>query len=410
MAYPNPANSLPRVLMRGPMFRISWLAIVLCLLVNALWVPALAQEKQLDRPLVASGTSPMLEGDSADARKLALEEALRAAVEQSLGWLLPAQRIVRYYPLLLNRILKEPMSYIQDYQIIHEGVIFGHYRVTVQTSLYTKGLSRDLRRAGLFLASSERPRVAILVAERLNDDEQWRWWWQLESDSQRPNLFSQILADLLSAQGLVPLDPKLILENLPADQNFQEPLLGDAEGAALAGALAADVAVLGQVNYRPSGTEGAGMASGSLRAVKVDSGNMLARVSATVQVQPSGEQAASDYGFTALAERLTPHLVDGVLAPYVSVSQAPKEVSVLVEGVRSYGDLLLIKQYLQTAPEVKEIRQIKLKGDLGSFSLVLAGNLSDLENSLEGHDFGNFLTSAELSAENLITLTILSKR
>lgn len=410
MAPPNQANSLSRVMMKNSLSKILWVAVVSCLLLIALCFPAPAQEKEIDRPLVASGTSPMLERDSADARKLALNEALRAAVEQSLGWLLPAQRIVRYYPLLLNRILKKPMSYIQDYQIIHEGVIFGIYRVTVQTTLYTEGLIRDLRRSGLFLASSERPRVTILVAERTDAEEQWRWWWQLEPEGREQVLFSQTLADLLSARGLVPLDPELIQENLPEDQSFQEPLLGDAQGAALAGALGGDVAVLGQVTYRPTGTEGAGMASGSLRALRVASGDMLARVSATVQVQPSSEHAGTDYGFAALAERLTPHLVDGVLAPYVTVSQAPKEISVLVEGVRSYGDLLLIKDYLQAAPEVKEIRQIKLKGDLGSFALVLSGNLDDLENGLEGHDFGNFLTSAELTTENLITLTILSKR
>ena len=172
-----------RVIMKDSLRKIFWPTVVLCLGLNLLGSAALAQEKQLDRPLVASGTSPMLEQDSADARKLALEEALRAAVEQSLGWLLPAQRIVRYYPLLLNRILNEPMSYVQDYQIIHEGVILGRYRVTVQTTLYNEGLMRDLRRLGLFLAFSERPRVTILVAERTSPEEQWRWWWQMESFS-----------------------------------------------------------------------------------------------------------------------------------------------------------------------------------------------------------------------------------
>ena len=103
MAPPNQAISPSRVMMKDSLSKLSWVAVVSCLLLMALCFPALAQEKEIDRPLVASGTSPMLERDSADARKLALNEALRAAVEQSLGWLLPAQRIVRYYPLLLNR-------------------------------------------------------------------------------------------------------------------------------------------------------------------------------------------------------------------------------------------------------------------------------------------------------------------
>jgi hypothetical protein len=397
-------------MMKALLYKVSWAVLVLWLFVFTLSSSAPAQDRDLNRPLVASGTRPMLEQDSADARKLALEEALRAAVEQALNWLLPSDRIVRYYPLLLDHILKEPMSYIQDYQIVHEGVTFGLYRVTVLTTLYTEGLTRKLRRLGLLLAASERPRILLLVAERTSPEDPWHWWWQTSLVEHQQFIFSRALAKLMSDQGLVPLDPKLFLESLPEDPIYQEPVLTDEQGGALAKALGADVAILGQVTHLPGSTDSTGIASGSLRAVRVESDKILARVSGTVQVQPSSEHAASDYGFTALAERLAPHLVDGVLAPFVTVSRAPKEITLQVEGVRSYGDLILIKEHLQRAPAVKEIKQIQLKADLGSFTLVLAGSLEDLESALEGHDFGTFVTSAEVTDENIMAVTILSKR
>ncbi len=410
MVPPKNKSSLFQARVKGLRARNISIALALWLLLFFCPLPASGQDKALNKPLVASGISPMMAKDSADARSLALEEALRAAVEQALGYLLPAQNIVRYYPLLLNRILKEPMSYVKDYQIVQEGEAVGLYRVTVQTTLYSENLTRDLRRLGMFLAASERPRIAILVAERTNPDEPWRWWWQIEPVDEKPPLFLLALSKLMAEQGIVPLAPNLLSESIPEDPNYQTPLLDDAQGAALAKALVADVAVLGQVSYRATGMGETGMTSGSLRAVKADSGATLARVSATVQVQPSTEQPVIDYGFTALAERLAPHLVDGILTPIAAASKAPRDVSLQVEGVRSYGDLILIKDYLQRSPIVKEIRQIKLRGDLGSFSLILAGNLDALEEALEGHDFGNFVTSAELMAENLLKVTIRSKR
>jgi len=410
MVPPKNKSSLFQARLKGLRARNISIALALCLLLYFCPLPASGQDKALNKPLVASGISPMMAKDSADARSLALEEALRAAVEQALGYLLPAQNIVRYYPLLLNRILKEPMSYVKDYQIVQEGEAVGLYRVTVQTTLYSENLTRDLRRLGMFLAASERPRIAILVAERTNPDEPWRWWWQIEPVDEKPPLFLLALSKLMAEQGIVPLAPNLLSESIPEDPNYQTPLLDDAQGAALAKALVADVAVLGQVSYRATGMGETGMTSGSLRAVKADSGATLARVSATVQVQPSTEQPVIDYGFTALAERLAPHLVDGILTPIAAASKAPRDVSLQVQGVRSYGDLILIKEYLQRSPIVKEIRQIKLKGDLGSFSLILAGNLDALEEALEGHDFGTFVTSAELISENVLTVTILSKR
>jgi hypothetical protein len=299
---------------------------------------------------------------------------------------------------------------VKDYQIVQEGEMSGLYRVTVQTTLYAENLTRDLRRLGMFLAASERPRVVVLVAERTNPDEPWRWWWQIEQAEEKPPLFLPALSELMAKQGLVPLAPNLLSESIPEDPNYQTPLLDDAQGAALAKILMADVAVLGQVSYRATGMGEAGMTSGSLRAVKADSAETLARVSATVQVQPSPKKQVIDYGFSALAERLAPHLVAGILAPYTAQSKAPRDVSIQVDGVRSYGDLILIKEYLQHSPVIKEIRQIKLKGNLGSFSLILAGNLDALEAALEGQDFGTFVTSAELTGENIVTVTILSKR
>ena len=384
--------------------------IVVVLLLSLCPVPASGQEKALNKPLVASGLSPIIGKDSADSRSLALEEALRAAVEQALGYLLPAQNIVHYYPLLLNRVLKEPMNYVKDYQIVQEAEVSGLYRVTVQTTLYSENLIRDLRRLGMFLATSERPRVAILVAERTSPDEPWRWWWQIGSVDEKPPLFLPALSKLMAERGLVPLAPTLLSARIPQDANFQVPLLDEAQGAALAKALAADVAVLGQVSYRATGMGETGMTSGSLHAVRTDSGQTLARVSATVQVQPSTQQSVTDYGFTALAERLAPHLVDGILAPYAAVSRAPRDVSLQVEGVRSYGDLIIIKEYLQRSPVIKEIRQIKLKGDLGSFALILTEKAKSLEEALQGQDFGTFVTSAELMGENVIRVSILSKR
>lgn len=368
-----------------------------------------AQEGDLDRPLVASGISFGLQPESADARSLALEEALRAAVEQALGWLLPAERIVSYYPVLRDQILTEPMAYVQDYQIIHEDAESGLHRVTVQTTLYTEGLKRDLRRLGLFLAASERPRVVVLVAERASPQAQWQWWWRLPASEDREFVFSQALMQLLAARGLIPLDPAVLAIKIPEDPIYQEPLLDNQLGAALARQLGAEVAVLGQASLQIGSAEGKTMASGSLRALRVDDGKILARVSAALDVDSDTDQPQSIAGLAALAERMAPQLVDGVLAPFTVVSQPPRHVTVQVLGVRSYGDLIQIKEYLQRAPGVEEISQMLLQSGAGSFGLILKGNLNGLTDAFAGHDFGSFTTNANLTGEDLVTVTIMSK-
>jgi len=359
---------------------------------------------------VASGTSPLIKKDSDDARNLALKEALRSAVEQALGWLLPAKRIVSFYPLLLNRILVQPMSYVQDYQIIHEGEVFGRYRVTVQTTLYGEELKRDLRSLGLFLAASERPRVVIMVAERTDPEDSWQWWWQVPSQEYQKFPFTEALAEIMSARGLVSLDPSLLVSSVPADPNYQEPLLDDTRGIELAKAFGAQVVVLGQVSFQSLRAGTPEMARGSLRALSTNRRQTLAQVSGTVKVKPAGVHEVTDKGFADLAERLAPQLVDGVLAPFVAVSRAPEEITVQVLGVHSYSDLILIKQRLQRTPGVKDIKQMQLKSDSGLFTVVLAGSLDSLRRAFTEQDFRSFTTSAGLSGEDRVVITIHSKR
>ena len=390
--------------------RVPLATVALCLLLLCCRSPALAQEGDLFKPLVASGTSPMLGEDSADARNLALNEALRSAVEQALGSLLPAERIVRFYPILLDRVLAEPKGYVQDYQIIHEGTWNRVYRVTVQTTLFAQGLRRDLRRLGLFLATRERPRVLILVAERTEPQGSWSWWWQKDASADQEFAFSLELAKLFSARGLMPLDLRLLEEKFPADQSYQAPMLDDAQGAAIAMALGTQVVVLGQVSHLPASSGTLDMASGMLRALEADSGKVLSRVSASVQLQPADQEPVASQTFAALAERMTPSLVDGILTPFTEVSEAPRGVTIRVQGVSDYGDLVIIKEYLQRAPGVREIKQIRLQGDMGSVVLIFAGSLDALKSSLASRDFGYFITEAELAGDNLVTLTIVSKR
>ena len=394
---------------RSPL-SISWTAVAFCLLFLSFDSSSLAQERVLDRPLVASASGPVTLRDSADARNLALKEALRSAVEQALGWFLPAESIVRFYPLLLNRILSKPMGYVQDYQIIHEGEIFDLYRVTVQTTLYAERLKRDLRRLGLFLTANERPRVVILVAERADPEDSWHWWWQVPSPGYQKLAFTKALMELISARGLVPLKPSLLLERFPEDPVYQEPLLDESKGIELAKALGAQAVVLGQVSQQSAEIDVPGKASGSLRALSVASRKTLAMASGEVKIEPAGDQEEIGQGFTALAERLAPHLLDGILAPFISVSRAPEQITAQVLGVRSYGDLVLIKQHLQHTSGVKDIKQIQLRSGVGSFTLVLAGRVESLLDAFSGQDFGSFTTTAELSGKDRVIFTIHSKR
>lgn len=383
--------------------------LVTFLLLVAPLSPVLTQSDEGSRPLVVTGSGPAPSREVADARDLALREALRSAVEQAVGRLLPAQRIVRYYPLLGERIFDRSMTYVQDYQIVHETKGPQLCRVTVQTTLHMDRLRQDLQQLGLFLTDAERPTVVVLVAEKPGPKAPWVWWWRTSPPEQQGLAFTQAIGRVFSARGLVVLSPSSLLDKLPQDQTYQEPLLGDGPGSALGKALGARIVVAGEVSHQPAAGGSPATASGSLRALRSDSGQLVTQAAATIPVQPTPEQPSPGHGFTALAERLGSQLADAILAPVITGGKAAREVTVRVLGVRSYGDLLRIKEYLQEAPGVTRVDQVQLQGAQGSVTVVFSGGIEEVGRALQGRDFGAFTTSTDSVGEDSITVSIMKR-
>lgn len=383
--------------------------LVTCLLLVAPLSLVSTQSDDASRPLVVTGSGPAPSREVADARDLALREALRSAVEQTVGRLLPAQRIVRYYPLLGERIFDRSMTYVQDYQIVHETKGPQLYRVTVQTTLHMDRLRQDLQQLGLFLTDAERPTVVVLVAEKPGPKAPWVWWWRTSPPEQQSLAFTQAIGRVFSSRGLIVLSPSSLLGKLPQDQTYQEPLLGDGPGSALGKALGARIVVAGEVSHQPAAGGSPATATGSLRALRTDSGQLVTQAAATIPVQPTPEQPSPGHGFTALAERLGSQLADAILAPVITGGKAAREVTVRVLGVRSYGDLLRIKEYLQEAPGVTRVDQVQLQGAQGSVTVVFSGEIEEVGRALQGRDFGAFATSTDSVGEDSITVSIMKR-
>jgi hypothetical protein len=381
----------------------------MCLLLVAPLSPAFTQSDEGIQSLVVTGTGPAPSREVADARDLALREALRSAVEQAVGRLLPAQRLVRYYPLLGERILDRSMTYVQDYQIVHETKGPQLYRVTVQTTLHLDRLRRDLQQLGLFLADTERPTVVVLVAEKPGPKAPWLWWWRTSPPEQQSLAFTQALGRVFSSRGLVVLSPSSLLGKLPQDQAFQEPLLGDGPGSALGKALDARIVVVGEVSHQPAAGGSPATATASLRALRTDTAELVTHAAATIPVQPTPEQPTPGHGFIALAERLGTQLADAILAPFVTGRKSPREVTVRVLGVRSYGELLRIKEYLQDVPGVTRVDQLQLQGAQGSVTVVFSGGAEEVGRALQGRDFGAFTTSTDSVGEGSVTVSVVKR-
>ena len=88
--------------------------------------------------VTTQGTAMINNGDESSARNAAINDALKKAVEQAVGTIVPSQTTVDNYTLLNDKIYSNTSGYVHDYNIIKEGPNNNLYTVTVQATIGTK--------------------------------------------------------------------------------------------------------------------------------------------------------------------------------------------------------------------------------------------------------------------------------
>ena len=110
--------------------------ILICLCMGAASIPA--------KPVEAIGEAAIFSGNVSSARKQALVNAQRNAVEQGVGLLLDSQSVQNNYQLIKDQVLTSSQGFITQYKVLSEGRSTDNstYRIKIKAEI-TKTLLKD---------------------------------------------------------------------------------------------------------------------------------------------------------------------------------------------------------------------------------------------------------------------------
>lgn len=103
-------------------------------------------------------------GSQTQARALAIEDGLRAAVEQGVGTLIDSKTKVANFVVLDDRIYSQAKGYVTKYDILSEGKTPDQtmYTVTIRADVQTASIKNDLRAIGILRSQVGNPRFMAL--------------------------------------------------------------------------------------------------------------------------------------------------------------------------------------------------------------------------------------------------------
>lgn len=153
---------------------------------------------------MAEGSGPVENGDVATAKKMALHDAERNAIERALGAMVESESLVKNYILIRDRILTRVEGYVKDLQIIEEKCDKTLCSIKIRAEVESRDLADDLAALARILPKMNYPTVAVAIdLEGL--DEKLR---PVEADLSR--IVEDTLIGLLKEKGFIVVEQSAI--------------------------------------------------------------------------------------------------------------------------------------------------------------------------------------------------------
>lgn len=358
----------------------------------------------------ATGTGAITYNDIPAARDRAVQDALRKAVEQTLGTFIDSQTRVENYMVVEDRILNWTRGYVKNYQILSERkAAEDMYEVTINAAVETSDLKNDCDAVQNLIQNMGNPRVMFLVDEK-NVGAAFDRYHYFEVDV---TAAETVLMNKFMEKNLQVVDPATVRANKERDAVLAA-INGDSKAAAaIANALDAEVVVTGKaVVTVASGVNLAGMkscqANITARVIDADVGTVLATAMKNAAYPHIDEVTGGMKAIEKAAGALGDELIVKILEKWRTKFYQANTVKLLVTGLSNYTDASRFRGALQYVGRgIKAVNQRNMAGGVGEFDVQIAGNADQLARELDQRKVSDYTIHVTGATANKVTMSIV---
>lgn len=285
-----------------------------------------------ERPVRVVGMGAIIDNNTADARKIALRDAQRNAVEQILGTFVRSETKIENYQLLEDKIFSRAEGFIESFTVEEEGVEGTSYRVVIRAMIKVETLKDELRAIGIMLEEMGFPRIMLIVDETVKKNGE-------ETVVDHPTLSAEIENRLLK-KGFI-LVAKDYSDQLRRQERelMAEVIASDQKAAEMALSYGAEVVVVGTNTIDYFGVQNLfhqSDATASIRAIIAST----AQVVANVQEQKRGGSDRAENSYIEASKKVGSVIVDNIIERIIQnwrqVEQRGTHFVVKLYGITSY--------------------------------------------------------------------------
>jgi hypothetical protein len=369
--------------------RLSVHLVFLVAVLLILVIGAFAQSKEIK----AKGYGTIYGNNKAAARDRAIEDAQRKAVEQAMGTMISSESVTKNFQLISDRILSLSSGYIEKYRVISEKEIDGEVEVEIAAIVGMSKLNDSVQAIKNLIGRIDRPKIMVLIAEQSIREEGQQLSEKSRGDavlsSTSLGVAENVLIEFFRAKGFDFVDRQAVAGQI----EIADPLtlVNDKERIKkIANLTDAQVAIFGQAQARNAGeVQGiySGQANISLRALKTDTGEIIAATSAHAAVPFVDPSTANTKALSEAAKKISQKLMDQILTQWQSESSGSRSICLVITGVK-YAEVKKLRSWLtKYVRGVKSVHQRYVKEGMAELDLDIQGSAQSLADELSEKKF-----------------------
>ncbi|MBS0154381.1 MAG: flagellar assembly protein T N-terminal domain-containing protein [Nitrospira sp.] len=353
--------------------------------------------------VVAQGVATVLSDKADTARDVALQDALRQAVEQAVGTVVESNTLVQNFQLVESNIYTKTKGYVQRYTLLNERQEGPLYKVSVQAIVDMGSLERDLDALGLLYQRMKKPRVMVVILEIQ------RGIRSVEAAAE-----TEMIRKLVQS-GFMVVDQEQI-QTIRASDQINKLVGGDLKTAQLLGRQhGAEVLIVGKgvsegaIRGGPLANFVSVRARVEARAIRTDTGDILAAEGVSAPGLDLSEQVAGKNALAAAGEKWVEAALPAILDRWSKEANGGNSVQVVVSGL-TFAQLGKFKERLKTEVRgVKDIHQRSFTANVAMLDVDVKGSAQELADDIVRKNFPSFKIEVVGFSPNRLDLSVVSQ-
>ena len=365
------------------------------------------------RTAEATGQGAIEGNDVAAARERARDDALRSCVQQVATTVVTAATETDQAQLLSDKVYSHSEGYVRKFSVLEDKADGNTWVTRLRCEVSESKLDEDMMAFGIAYRRAGMPRIMTLVAEQSIDASQATGWWQGGANAADLRVTENAFMDRMEKSGFGFVDPdvlqgKVRLEAVGADPNVQQVR----EVGRLAGA---EVVIVGRAVAKPLGSmpiEGgalhAAVANVSARAVRTDTGEVIAVAEFTGKAGKGFEQATA--GREALSQagrQLAGELFARIGKVWAREQSGQRRVALTLRGVGDYAKVAAFKNALLNAVRgVKDVQERSMEEGKAEMEVLVSGSSQAFATELATRRFQGFAVRVKKVTPNAVDVEL----